>query len=298
MPEDVTFFSKEEITCPVCGTNFHREELLTGRGRLNAGKLTEELRRLYIPTQKYGAINPLIYPVTVCPNCLFASADEDFEKLPPKVIPKVAEYRDVRAKYLVKIFGRIPDYTQKRDLVAGTASYILAISSYGFFDARKFSPTIKRGIYALRTAWLMRDLLDQTKDNRYQELSEVFYKKAAEFYELAMERQAKAIEPLESCRNLGPDTDHNYGYQGVLYVLGMLKYKMSLYIEDPYEKIKVYEEVKRILSKVYGFGKKKKDTPEVLLNLSRDVRDKINAELATLEVQLGVQSDHSMDGEE
>ncbi len=40
----MTFFSKEEIKCPVCGAAFYREEMRTGRGRLIAGELTEELR--------------------------------------------------------------------------------------------------------------------------------------------------------------------------------------------------------------------------------------------------------------
>ena len=31
---------------------FHKEEMMTGGGRLNAGDLTTELRRLYIPSKK------------------------------------------------------------------------------------------------------------------------------------------------------------------------------------------------------------------------------------------------------
>ena len=39
--------------------------MMTGSGRLNAGELTEELRRLYIPSKKYGEVNPLIYYIVV-----------------------------------------------------------------------------------------------------------------------------------------------------------------------------------------------------------------------------------------
>ena len=51
---------------------FLREELLSGSGRLLAGELTDELRRTYIPSQKYGAVYPLIYSIGVCPQCFLA----------------------------------------------------------------------------------------------------------------------------------------------------------------------------------------------------------------------------------
>ncbi|MDR1127800.1 MAG: DUF2225 domain-containing protein, partial [Treponema sp.] len=35
----ISFHSKEEYQCPLCGTGFHREELLSGSGRLIAGIL-------------------------------------------------------------------------------------------------------------------------------------------------------------------------------------------------------------------------------------------------------------------
>ena len=55
-----SFFSKKPISCPVCGSSFHREEMLTGSGRLIAGNLTEELRRLYEVNKKFGEVNPLV----------------------------------------------------------------------------------------------------------------------------------------------------------------------------------------------------------------------------------------------
>ena len=52
----LTFFSKEQIICPICNTHFKREELKSGGGRLIAGDLTDELRRIYDPSAKYGEI--------------------------------------------------------------------------------------------------------------------------------------------------------------------------------------------------------------------------------------------------
>ena len=54
----VTFISKEPVICPVCETPFNREELFSGR--VNAGDLTDELHRTYLPTHNYGEVHPLL----------------------------------------------------------------------------------------------------------------------------------------------------------------------------------------------------------------------------------------------
>jgi uncharacterized protein (DUF2225 family) len=284
MPDEVTYFAKDDIICPVCGIAFKREELRLGGGRLNAGELTNELRRTYIPTQKYGAINPLIYPITVCYSCLYAADDFDFLSLPQKAVESIKVYHDIRAQYLIKIFERIPDFQEKRDLFSGAASYILAMSCIPFFDRKRFSPTMKIGIYSLRSAWLFSDLFLETKDPKYQELSLLFYKKAAEFYDTALNNQNK--EPIDGAKSLGPDTDKNFGYDGMLYVAAVLQYKTAHFVEDPYEKLRLFEETKRILSKVFGMGRKAKDKPEVLLNFSREIYDKLGEETESLQVSL------------
>jgi uncharacterized protein (DUF2225 family) len=287
MADDITFYSKNDTVCPACNSKFKREELMTGRGRLSAGELTNELRRTYIPTQKYGTINPLIYPVTVCPSCLYAADDYDFLSIQQKGIQNIAKFKEVRALYLIKIFDKVPDFNEKRNLISGTASYILALSCYPFFDKKRFSPTIKTGLCSLRAAWLMIDLFNETKDPKYQELSQIFYKKASEFYDLALSNQSKAVESLDGAKNLGPDTDKNYGYDGLLYINAVLKYKNAHIIEDPIEKLKLFQEVKRTISKVFGMGKKAKNKPEVLLSFSKEIYDKLGEEIETLETSLG-----------
>ncbi len=78
---NITFFQKNPINCPICNTEFRREELRSGGGRLIAGKLTNELRRRYQENKKYGVIIPLIYPIVVCPNCFYSAFPEDFLKM-------------------------------------------------------------------------------------------------------------------------------------------------------------------------------------------------------------------------
>lgn len=291
----ITFRSKNEITCPACGTKFFRENMKTGRGRINAGELSDELRRTYLPTQKYGEVNPLLYPVTVCPNCLFSVFEDDFTRTPEKIQSKILDYQSIRAKYLIKMFGRVPDFLEDRDVYAGTASYVLAISSYSLFEPKKFSPTIKKGLCTLRAAWLLADLRDKENEPRYGELSTLFYKQAALLYEDALNKQSNGKEPIDYCPWLGPDADVNFGYNGFLYVSAILKYKMAVFIEDPFKKVKVYEECKRILSKVFGSGRKAREIPQDLLNYAKDYYEKIGNEMKAISDSLG---DPELEGEE
>lgn len=287
MAEDATYFSKDDTVCPICGTAFKREELRMGGGRLSAGDLTEELRRLYQPTQKYGKIIPLLYTVTICPNCLYAADDYDFTSLPQKAYDNVNAYREVRSQYLLKVFGKIPDFTQKRDMISGVASYMMAISSYPFFEKRKFAPSVKMAMYSLRLAWLFNDMFEEAREPGYRELSEIFYKKAADYYELALNNQTKGIEPLDGAKTLGPDTDKNFGYDGVVYLNGILKFRQAHLLEDPVQKLKVYEEVRIILSKVFGFGRKAKEKPGPLLETARGIYDRVTEEIESLQASLG-----------
>jgi uncharacterized protein (DUF2225 family) len=84
----ISFFSKKEYTCPSCKAVFHKEERLTGGGRLIAGPLTVELHRLYEPSTKYGEVFPLTYQAVVCPECWFASSESDFPLLPASNVEK------------------------------------------------------------------------------------------------------------------------------------------------------------------------------------------------------------------
>ena len=84
----ITFFSKEAVRCPVCGSAFHREELFSGR--VNAGDLTDELHRKYIPMRNFGEVHPLVYDVTVCPSCFYASFRSDFSAVPQKILSALA----------------------------------------------------------------------------------------------------------------------------------------------------------------------------------------------------------------
>lgn len=150
----VTFLSKEAQHCPVCDASFHREELFSGR--VNAGELTDELHRTYIPMQAYGEVHPLIFDLVVCPSCWYAAFKPDFSGVAPRVVRPLSEGIAARIEATQRIFSSL-DFGTPRGLVEGAASYYLAMQCYEHFT-KEYSPAIKQGISALRAAWLCGEL--------------------------------------------------------------------------------------------------------------------------------------------
>ncbi len=292
----ITFFSKNDIVCPVCGYSFKREEMLTGGGRLIAGGITPELRRLYEPSKVYGKVNPLLYPVTVCPSCYYAAFKEDFLKIKPNGIKLAKENTERRKGIIQRIFGKV-DFLKNRGLKEGAASYILAIESYNYFD-KWASPTVKKAIASLRAAWLLSDMEVEDPMADYGELQTLFYKKALHFYIEVLRKQEKAEESFDGIKNVGPDTDHNYGYEGILYLIGYLTLKLSYLEKDSPEKVAKLEQAKKIVSKMVGFGKANKNKPSLIIDMARDLYDEINNKISEINAKLnGNVTTNNNDGE-
>jgi len=273
---DLTFFSKTPIGCPICETKFYREELRTGRGRLNAGELTRELRRTYIPSQKYGEVFPLLYPVTVCPGCYYAAYHADFLELPEQNHEGVRASEQTRIANAQLLFADL-DFTEPRGLPEGCASYYLAAMSYEPFP-KEFSPRFKQGLSCLRAAWLCTDLHRKRPNDNYDYLSRVFYRKARFFYSYAVELEQTGQQTLSSTRNLGPDLDKNYGYDGVLYLTGWLEHKYGP-TSDPERRSVSLARAKRTVARIFGMGRASKDKPEAILDNAREVYAEITKEL-------------------
>ena len=277
----VSFQSKEEYTCPACDAIFHREELLSGSGRLIAGVLTDELHRLYEPSIRYGEVYPLIYQATVCPACWFAAMDKDFNDLPRTAKDKVAEDREKRIADTMLIFPDI-DYNKPRDLVSGTASLYLVMRCYDYYT-KEFSPTIKQGVASLRTGWLLDDLDRKLSGQHYDWLAILFKKKAHFLYNEAIRREQSGKETLSGLKIFGPETDKNYGYEGALYLSALLKYKYG-FQNDAMNRAQALDEAKRTIAKIFGIGKSSKAKPGPLLEHARNLYDNISKELNETDV--------------
>ena len=271
----ITYFSKEELKCPICEDIFRKESFLSGGGRLNADILTDELHRLYKPTEKYGKIYPLIYPVVVCPQCYFAAWYADFSAIPEKVIEAIKIDTQKRVQLGRDLFDTL-DFRNERSISEGVASYLFAIYSYAFLP-KSFSPKTKQAISALRCAWLIDDLIEDTQNKNWAPLKPTMYKRAYYFYKMAFEAFDKGEETVDGIRNLGPDLDKNYGYSGFLYMYCYLLYKYGLTeIHDEEIKKKTIEKAKQILSKLFGAGKSNRAKTVFILEKARELFEKFN----------------------
>ena len=277
----ISFQSKEEYTCPVCETIFHREELLSGSGRLIAGILTDELHRLYEPSARYGEVFPLVYQATVCPDCWFAAADKDFSDFPKTAKSKAADDREKRIDDVKLIFPET-DFNRPRDLISGAASQYLVIRCYEYFP-KEFSPTIKQGIASLRTGWLLEEIDRKFPGQHYDWLTVLFKKKAQYLYNEAIRREQSGKETLSGLKIFGPDTDKNYSYEGALYLSALLRYKYG-FQDNPQLRSQSLDEAKRTIAKIFGIGKSSKAKPGPLLEHARNLYDNISKELNEIDV--------------
>jgi uncharacterized protein len=276
----LTYLSKKEYTCPACGAIFRKEELFSGGGRLIAGKLTEELHRLYEPSKKYGVIFPLVYESIVCPECWFSSMEADFLTLPKENARKVKEDSDKRMKETQLVFPNV-DFHENRTLMDGAASLYLTLRCYDYFN-KPTSPTIKQGLAAIRCAWLLDELHGKFPEQHYDWLGTLFRKKAQYLYNEALSREQSGRETLSGMKIFGPDTDKNYSYEGMLYMCAYLRYKFGP-AHDENERKMSLEDARRTIAKLFGMGKASKDKPGAFLELARKLYDTINQDLSVNE---------------
>ncbi|WGK68861.1 DUF2225 domain-containing protein [Candidatus Haliotispira prima] len=282
-PSKVSFFNSQKRTCPVCEESFKREELLTGGGRLNAKALTDELHRLFQPTEKYGNVHPLIYSIWTCPNCYYSAFREDFSKPKKDTLinlqTKVA--MQMRKGVVEGIFDDI-NFSGYRHLEEGISAYIIGIYSYEHFPKTQ-APILKQGICAIRAAWLAVHLHDENPGENYDYLARILYRKAGYFYSRAIELNDIAEQPLTTTAiiNYGPGADHNFGLDGAIYLAGMLQFKYGQR-SDVDLRIKRLKEAKIMIARLVGSGRASQSKPTVILNHSRDLYGRINEELGTL----------------
>ncbi len=263
----------------MCGTAFKKEEMFSGGGRLIAGDISDELRRSYQPSRKVGEIYPLIFPVTVCPECLYAAYSEDFIFIKEKNKPAALSQKIKRQRDIKLVFP-IVDFRKPRNLFTGAAGYLLAASSYSFLGKER-APTFKKGLSCLRAAWLFDDLNRKYPGQNYDRIKLILYRKAMSYYEKTVYIAQTGEERIDSVKNFGPDLDKNYGFQGVLFISTLLMYKYGNE-ENTEERIAKLEGAKRIISKVFGSGKSSKSKPSFILEASKNLYEKLNEKIAEL----------------
>ncbi len=226
--------------------------------------------------QAFGDVHPLAYEIEVCPACFYAAFRADFMPMAVKASAVLQERIEYRVEEVQRIFAGL-DYQGQRRLLEGAASYYLALMCYEH-ASKDFSPTIKAALCALRAAWLCNDLHKKDPKENWDYVAGLFYRKARYFYRLALEREENGKEPYSSARNLGPDTDKNYGHEGVLYVSSILELKYGPK-EDHEARRAHLEKAKIAVARMFGLGKKTKSKPGPLLDKGRELYERLKAEL-------------------
>ena len=267
----ITFYTKQDVQCPVCKESFPREELLSGGGRLIAGDLTDELRRTYQPSAKYGVIYPLIYSIGVCPKCWTALLWNDFLTMNDPDTEYLLKSSFKERKQAVEAIFPHPNFNKNRTLLEGCASYYLALLCYEKMPS-SYSPTIKKAIITLRLAWLSDDMNKILPNRNYDFIRDVFYKKTTFFYSEALNLEMEHKENISEIGNMGPDLDKNYGYDGVIYLSCLLEYKYGQ-TEDITARMKKLALCKSSIARIFGLGKSSKAKPGPLLEHSRTLYD-------------------------
>ena len=272
----LTFYQKQSTVCPVCDNTFHKEDLLSGGGRMNAGDLTKELHREYRPTGKFGAVYPLLYPVTVCPSCFYAAYPSDFQNVSGERISRLKEEIGERKSVTKKIFPGL-DFQENRGLAEGIASYILGMMSYESASAG-CAPTLKQALCCIRASWLSMDFHKEEPEDNYDYLAQILYRKAGYFYGRVVDLEQNGKESVEGIPHLGPDIDNNYGFDGVMYLAGYLEYKYGQR-GNPERRGSQLKKARSTVSRIVGMGKSSKSKPSALLDMARDLHKAIKEEL-------------------
>ena len=274
----ITYWAKEKIICPVCGKQFSQEVMHKGGGRMIAGDLTDELHRNFEPSKKFGQVYPLLYDIGCCPRCNTGFLWKDFNDVKDKSsIERIMNSQDKRKKSVETVFPYY-DLRHERTLFDGCAMYYLALLTYEEVDVA-YAPTFKRGMISLRLAWLCKELDKVCPGYNYAYIAEVFYRKALFFYQQTLANELARVESIETILNFGPDMDKNYGYDGVIYLSGLLEYKYGQH-EDLEARLKKLEDAKKSIARIFGLGKSSKAKPGPLLEVARSLYDKLSAELS------------------
>lgn len=274
----ISYWSKEKCMCPVCKKEFEKEVMLSGNGRMIAGPLSEDLHRTFEPSARFGRIYPLIYEIGSCPNCYTSLLWQDFKELRKKDDQdRLFFSREERKNKVDSVFPHF-SLNRERSLYDGCAMYYLALLTYNEVN-HDILPTMKSAFLSLRLAWLSRELDEAVPDHNFSYISEVFYRKALFFYQQAIINETSKIEKSSTLGNFGPDMDKNYGWDGVIYLAGLLEYKYGQK-EDIQLRLKKLSESKTAIARIFGLGKSSKDKPGPLLEKARDLYDRLSKEVS------------------
>ncbi len=281
--ESVSFVRDEPISCPICDEDVFVEDFRFGRGRMDAGELYEDLQREYKYTEEFGEVFPFMFYVYTCPNCYFSALPRDFQSAPPYLanILSTDEAIQKREQLIRSMFSDIPDFSKRMTLTRSLVGYVLAIWCYQHFK-KQGVPTYKQAVCTLRSAWLCKIMLHHKYGDYLEQLKAIFYRKAQYLYSKCIQLDSSGGESFSNESYLGPDIDKDFGYEGVVYLSAWLTFHYSFMPTD-HIKETVLHKHRNNLSRIFGFGKAKKEKPSALLRIARNLYEQIDGILREIE---------------
>lgn len=178
-----TFWRKSYV-CPVCKREFESVRLFSEAIRIKSRE--SDLKPVY------EGVNALMFQLVSCPNCLYTSFEDDFEKLSAfevEAVEKVSE----RVKQ-IKI-----DLTENKSVRDAAMQYNIAAAMY--VARRKL---FRAAECFLKLAWLYRDADASDEERKALEHSKELFLKSYSEEDLTEERQIAALFYLgEISKRLG-----------------------------------------------------------------------------------------------
>ncbi|WP_400164266.1 DUF2225 domain-containing protein [Brevibacillus sp. TJ4] len=160
MIEKASALYDKTVTCPHCETPFTTK-------RIRSGSLTVAHRDSDFCTHfKEQALNPILYSVSVCPQCGFAFNDQFQKTLTLSQAQEVQQ--KITAKWTPKEFGSV------RQRIEAIVSYKLAIFAA---ELTNQPHSVKAGLY-LRLAWLYRFEANEAEEIRFIRMAAAEYEES------------------------------------------------------------------------------------------------------------------------
>lgn len=167
MVEDVSLderqFIAKRIVCPVCKTEFK-----AWQPRITALRIKREHSEMLYT--EYEGPNPNHYSVVVCPECLYASYENDFSEVSGMTKERLRADTEERRR-LFPAF----DFRGKRSTDAVQASYELALHCYSLRRRSRYG--LQAALY-LQMAWLAREVRQPETERKYLELALEHYRQS------------------------------------------------------------------------------------------------------------------------
>lgn len=155
LPLTNNLFYEKQVSCPICGTSFKSRRIRYSKLKLI--KQDPDLRR------HYQELDPLLYNVTICPECSYANLNRDFDKIP-----------SARKPLHLNIERRRSDSLQLSEVEMAIENYLLVLQCL----EKLASPPDKLARIYLYLAWLYEDSGNETKGREMRQEALNYYNQA------------------------------------------------------------------------------------------------------------------------